>query len=32
MADWLYRSLLPHADEVLVCEPRRNHLIAKRTP
>jgi transposase len=31
MADWLYRSLLPHADEVLVCEPRRNHLIAKES-
>ncbi len=31
MADWLYRSLLPHADEVVVCEPRRNHLIAKES-
>ena len=29
MAEWLFRSLSPHADEVLVCEPRRNHLIAK---
>jgi len=29
LADWLLRNLSPHADEVLVCEPRRNHLIAK---
>lgn len=29
MADWLFRHLGPHVDEVLVCEPRRNHLIAK---
>jgi len=28
MADWLYRGLLPWADDVMVCEPRRNHLIA----
>ena len=28
-ADWLYRNLLPHIDEVLVCEPRRNSYIAK---
>ncbi len=29
LADWLFRHLAPHAEEVLVCEPRRNHLIAK---
>ena len=29
LADWLCRHLSPHADQVLVCEPRRNHLIAK---
>lgn len=29
LADWLFRHLSPHADEVFVCEPRRNHLIAK---
>lgn len=29
MADWLYRSLLPFVDGITVCEPRRNHLIAK---
>jgi transposase len=29
LADWLLRNLSPHADEVLVCEPRRNRLIAK---
>jgi len=29
MAEWLFRGLSPHADEVVVCEPRRNHLIAK---
>ena len=29
MADWLYRSLLPWVDGITVCEPRRNHLIAK---
>lgn len=28
MADWLYRGLLPWVDDVTVCEPRRNHLIA----
>lgn len=29
LADWLYRNLRRHADEVVVCDPRRNHLIAK---
>jgi transposase len=29
LADWLFRNLRPHADDVFVCEPRRNHLIAK---
>ena len=29
LADWLFRHLGPYVDEVLVCEPRRNHLIAK---
>jgi transposase len=29
MSDWLYRNFLPHADEVIVCDPRRNALIAK---
>ena len=29
LADWLYRSLRSHVDDVFVCEPRRNHLIAK---
>jgi transposase len=29
LADWLWRNLQTHADEVVVCEPRRNHLIAK---
>lgn len=29
LADWLYRHLTPYADEVMVCDPRRNHLIAK---
>lgn len=29
MAEWLYRSLLVHADEVIACEPRRNSWIAK---
>jgi len=28
LADWLWRNLLPHADQIIVCEPRRNHLIA----
>jgi transposase len=29
MADWLARSLQPYVDRLLVCEPRRNRLIAK---
>ena len=29
MAGWLFRHLARHADEIVVCEPRRNHLIAK---
>jgi transposase len=29
LADWLFRNLSEDADEVLVCEPRRNRLIAK---
>jgi transposase len=29
LADWLLRNLREHADEVLVCEPRRNRLIAQ---
>lgn len=29
MADWLARSLKPYVDGLLVCEPRRNRLIAK---
>ena len=29
IADWLYRNLLPWVDGITVCEPRRNHLIAK---
>lgn len=29
LADWLSRELRPHVDEVLVCEPRRNHWIAR---
>jgi len=29
MADWLARNLREHVDELIVCEPRRNHLIAK---
>jgi hypothetical protein len=29
LADWLFRHLGPYVDEVLVCEPRRNQLIAK---
>jgi transposase len=28
MADWLWRNLREHAQEVVVCEPRRNRLIA----
>jgi transposase len=29
LADWLYRSLAPAADAIIVCDPRRNALIAK---
>jgi transposase len=29
MADWLARSLRWHVDELVVCEPRRNHWIAR---
>lgn len=29
LADWLFRNLSNDADEVVVCEPRRNRLIAK---
>ena len=29
LADWLYRNLKPHVDELLVCEPRRNRLISQ---
>jgi transposase len=29
MADWLARSLRSHVDELVVCEPRRNHWIAR---
>lgn len=28
MADWLFRHLRPLADQVIVCDPRRNHLVA----
>jgi len=28
LADWLYRNLRPFVDELIVCDPRRNHLIA----
>jgi hypothetical protein len=28
MADWLWRNLRAHAEEMVVCEPRRNRLIA----
>ena len=28
LADWLARNLRPHVDELVVCEPRRNRLIA----
>lgn len=28
LADWLWRNLRAHAEEVVVCEPRRNRLIA----
>jgi transposase len=29
LADWLYRSLRSHVDQITVCDPRRNHLIAR---
>ena len=29
MAEWLYRNLAPHVEELTVCDPRRNSLIAK---
>ena len=29
LADWLWRNLSQHADGFTVCDPRRNHLIAK---
>ena len=29
MAGWLYRQLASRVDKLVVCEPRRNHLIAK---
>jgi transposase len=29
LADWLARSLRPHVERLIVCEPRRNALIAK---
>lgn len=29
LADWLARNLRPHVDRLIVCEPRRNALIAK---
>lgn len=29
LADWLARNLRPHVDRLVVCEPRRNALIAK---
>jgi transposase len=29
LADWLYRNLMGHADELVVSDPRRNALIAK---
>jgi len=29
MADWAYRTLLPFVNEIIVCDPRRNRLIAE---
>jgi transposase len=29
LADWLWRNLRTHVDEMIVCEPRRNRLIAE---
>ena len=31
LADWLVRHLALHADQVVACDPRRNHLIAKES-
>jgi transposase len=31
LADWLWRHLARHADGFTVCDPRRNHLIAKES-
>lgn len=31
LADWLQRNLREHADDIIVCEPRRNSLIAKES-
>jgi transposase len=29
MADWAYRTLRPYAEEIVVCDPRRNRLIVE---
>src|SRR5437660_9181803 len=29
LADWLWRHLQAHVKEMVICNPRRNHLIAK---
>lgn len=29
LADWLWRNLRPHVEEMVVCNPRRNRLIAR---
>ncbi|MCK4343497.1 MAG: transposase [Phycisphaerae bacterium] len=31
LADWLLRNLQAHADEIIICDPRRNALIAKES-
>lgn len=31
LADWLARSLRPHVDRLIVCDPRRNALVAKES-
>ena len=31
LADWLARHLRPHVDQLIVCDPRRNALIAKES-
>ena len=31
LADWLFRNLRDLVDEIVVCDPRRNHLIAKES-